>query len=887
MRFSGSVLTLPIATVAVVLAAAAAATVWFGHASLPAWPDQEVAWLGDAEGISAADPGQMGSCLLMQMAAVRSAHQSDFSPASEFATLVVAEDPLGLPSQTPSPVLQRTPNHKVTGNGTGPAYQAEVAGKKPVENSINQTISDINEVLGGNETAAGVMRIKVDGEGDSFALTTSIIFTFMLCTFSFIAFGTFRRRYPEIYSYRVHEGSSPPGPSIFGFIEWSRKLSWRLTADEVVQTAGLDAWMHLELQLVALRIIAWLSLITLVLLPIHWFCNGSDSVYDVLSRLSLSGIKKDVNLAVVWVHAGIVWFVVLITTFSLFSSQRSFLPLRFGWLRTMPEPQATTLLVEGIPEPYRSDELLRRYFCDMFSEKVVVSAYVVRNTSLLLHLQSCLEQTDQDLKDAEAEWSNAGRPPDQRPTLPLLAGLTAGHDAIEEHTKRKKELADEVAAERACVARVATLADPRVNSSTGFVTFRTRRDAQMASRQQLDFDDDKFILRPAPPPADVIYENLLDNPAAQTFGEASAWVRSRAGIATPAGAGRFVHNLVFHGEIYGWACIVVLFALWIPLVVFISGLTSLNSLQASIPVLQDWCKRFPLLNALLEGVLATLGLNVLMGVLPWILLTVVQHFFKLKAGAWAQLWLERLYFVFLFVFVLLVTAVGRGLIQTFTATLNNPPSVITLLARTLPTASHFYLSYVILGWFSCCLELLRIAPLVKFVFYKMVMSNEEARSLSEKEAVYPGPRFSMSVLVLIITIVFSNLCPPILALAWVYFALRRVVLSYLVCFAEPKQADLGGAIWVAALKQVFAGLFVYILMMLGVISAHSKGHPGPFVFALPTLPLVAIAWNRFDSQYRWEGLPLEEVARIDENAAKHAKQSVGAYVQPECLPAHT
>jgi len=329
-------------------------------------------------------------------------------------------------------------------------------------------------------------------------------------------------------------------------------------------------------------------------------------------------------------------------------------------------------------------------------------------------------------------------------------------------------------------------------------------------------------------------------------------------------------------ERFGYCCIMGLFVAWAPLVLFICGSMSLDSLQWAVPSVAGWRATLPMLSAIVGGTLPTLGLNGLMACLPSIFLIIVKGFFRPIAWTHAQLLLQQLYFAFLLVFVLLVTALSQGLITTLVFVAAHPTAVIPLLAKSLPLSSHFYLSYMVLCWFSSTLELLRVFPLLRFLSLKAFMEPELARQCSEEQSVLVGPRVSESAMMMVITLVFCSLSPVILAFAWVYFAVSRVVHGYLCCFAEPPQADSGGVFWVHALKHVQVGLFVYVLLMLGVIGAHSVF---PFLVVLPALPYLALTWGRFDEDFAWTCLPLDKVEAAEDEAEQ---PSEGMYVQPEC-----
>merc|ERR1719343_460778 len=57
-----------------------------------------------------------------------------------------------------------------------------------------------------------------------------------------------------------------------------------------------------------------------------------------------------------WIHCLVVWGVVLCVQSTLYKAQAMFLRKRVLWLEKMADVRANTVMVEDIPENYRSDE---------------------------------------------------------------------------------------------------------------------------------------------------------------------------------------------------------------------------------------------------------------------------------------------------------------------------------------------------------------------------------------------------------------------------------------------------------------------------------------------------------------------------------------------------
>merc|ERR1719444_660767 len=116
----------------------------------------------------------------------------------------------------------------------------------------------------------------------------------------------------------------------------------------------------------------------IVLLPLHYYAEGSLGNEDLLSKLDMGNIPE--GSKALWVHAVCVWLVVFVATRRLDKAHVDFLERRFAWISSLTAPRATTLLVENIPPEYCSDHGLRAYFVQLFGESAVERTYIVRKT---------------------------------------------------------------------------------------------------------------------------------------------------------------------------------------------------------------------------------------------------------------------------------------------------------------------------------------------------------------------------------------------------------------------------------------------------------------------------------------------------------------------------
>jgi hypothetical protein len=287
------------------------------------------------------------------------------------------------------------------------------------------------------------------------------------------------------------------------------------------------------------------------------------------------------------------------------------------------------------------------------------------------------------------------------------------------------------------------------------------------------------------------------------------------------------------------------------------------------------------LQSVWQGLAPTLGLQFMVAFLPTFLVLIFQSFFTLKAHVWSQHKIQSWYFWFQVVFVIMATAVGQDFEGFVEALAKEPLTVFRVLAETMPYATHFYMNFLVLQWVTHAINMLRTAPLGKFLVARKLFDDEHARKMAEPEDqdYYGlGSRSARFTINLCIGIVYGTLSPPINLLTFINFAVCRLVYGYLIPFAETKKTDIGGVFWVTMLKHVFSANIIYCVLMVGVLTIRATSW-GPMMIASPSLLYVIWSMRRFESAFSWEKLP--HTALMSGNVKK--RDVVGEFVQPEII----
>lgn len=720
-------------------------------------------------------------------------------------------------------------------------------------------------VITKNTTASQAAGVAQNGAGDLSAFLSALMSNGIMVLVCTGIASYLRLKNPWSYegnrmSERVEMPKAVPEETFLG---WMR-ASWDLEREEVIKAVGLDHWLLLEFMHLAMKILGVLMIPNLFIMgPCHMFLGGNRAGDDRLSYLGMANVVDGSNLY--WAHCVVVWISVWIVQHHIYSAMREFMPLRFTWMKQMPEPRSRTVLVENIQEDHRSDAELNKYFTEMLrgddgGGDIIESAYVIKNTQDGLiakakqHEEWC-DMLDQERKKKE----DTGEDPEI-----TEIGVRFG-EKVKSIPHLEAKLAElEAAAEEERKDILKIVEEGKTNdiyTANGFVTFKHRRDMEIAMRLQYTPDEDTFVVSVPPDPSDVVYTDLMVD---ETREAAS--------------------------ETLGWACVAGLFFGYMPIIIGISSVASLSTLSAHVALFRFIINQYPSIAAIWDGLVGAIALTLMVSFLPTFLVLIFDGFFALKAKAWLQHKIQIWYYYFNLVFILLVTAVGSSLLSTVDSLLEDPTSIFKLLATTMPTASHFYLNLYPTQWATQSMEFMRYIPLGKFHAFKRLLGDElkaHDKAEPEDQDYYgKGSRSARLTIFLVIATTFCTLSPLMCLLAYIHFYLCRLFYGFMFVWAEIPKPDLGGAFWHSQLKHVQQGMFIYIVLMSGVlyyrgIDEETGEGPGttPGFIAGASLIYMYRSYNKFDREFHWETLPFEDIR--DDGQHEKRKPRRATYQQPE------
>ncbi|CAJ1438579.1 unnamed protein product [Effrenium voratum] len=612
--------------------------------------------------------------------------------------------------------------------------------------------------------------------------------------------------------------------------------------EDHVRYCGLDHAMLLEFCSMCNRILVKIMIpLIFIMGPLNFFFGKGEAeeTGDNLSRIAMGNVKTN-HPWLYYIYGLIPIFVVWVVRREIWISMRLYCRSRADWLKTLKNPQASAVMVEGIPEEYQSDEKVYDYFTRLFGKDSVKRVHVCKNVTELETVYQELRDATMALAKAQQEWENLGKGEERPMVKPSV--MSDPVDAIQ-HWQEQVELKTKETKEyRENFERDAKAGVGGVNSHSGFLTFKDARNARVAVSMKMCADRTQWLVSQPPPPTDIIWSDMKVNVDVRG-------VKRTIGLA-----------LVFG-----------LYVAFTPFCVFITNLATAIDLG---PFQSLWAAYAP-----------TLGLMIFLAFAPTVLINIFSVLFHFKSQVWVQLQLQTWYWFFLVFFVILVTVIGQGFTQFVSKLADDPLSFPLLLADKMPASTHYYLNFLGLQWVTHAMNLTRYIQCMKFVGLSKIWNDDDARALAEPEDqdyYGMGSRSARFTTNMMVAIIFGTISPLMSFLAWVNFFLCRVFYGYLMIWAESKKQDSGGYFFVAQLHHVFVGLLTYALLMTGMMLRRAPDYV-PAGMSILGLVYAVVAYNSFRNDFEWEVLPWEEISQDADGKDFVPEDSGEKYIQPELL----
>ncbi|XP_052182085.1 CSC1-like protein ERD4 [Diospyros lotus] len=645
--------------------------------------------------------------------------------------------------------------------------------------------------------------------------TSFVIFLVLMLLFTWLS------RNPDnkviYYPNRILRGMDPiqDGSRFGNPFAWIRE-ALSSTEQDVIAASSVDAAVYFVFLSTMLGILVLAGLVLLpVLLPVaatdHSVRSSnttSNGTFNDLDKFSLGHVKEKSSR--LWAFVIAAYWVSFVTYYLLWKAYNHVSELRASALMS-PDVRAEqfSVLVRDIPPPPEGQtrkEQVDSYFKAIYPDTFYRSMVVTDNKEVIKIWEE-LEGYRKKLAHAEAiyaELTKSGKTEGIRPTnkTGFLGLIGKKVDSIEYYNEKINELLPKLE-----TVQKATLRDKQRGSA---LVFFTRRATAASAAQSLHARlVDTWTVMDAPEPRQIIWTNLPKS---------------------------FYQRETRQYVVYTIVALTILFFM-IPIGI-ISAFTTLANLRKLLPFIKPIVK-VDAIRTVLEAYLPQLALIIFLAMLPKLLL-----FLSKQEGIPSVSHAERAasgkYFYFTVLNVFIGVTIGGTLFDSFKDIQKNPSSIVSLLARSLPSNATFFLTFVALKFFvGYGMELFRVVPLIIYRLKRKYLCKTEAEI---KLAWAPGDlgfatRIPGDMLILTIVLCYCVIAPVIIPFGVLYFGLGWLVLRNQVLNVYVPSYESYGRMWPHINTRVVAALLLYQVTMCGYF-AIKKFIYTPILIPLPILSLI-------------------------------------------------
>ncbi|KAL1836118.1 hypothetical protein VTJ49DRAFT_5553 [Mycothermus thermophilus] len=706
-----------------------------------------------------------------------------------------------------------------------------------------------------------------------------------------LAFLILRKTQRRFYAPRTYLGSlreierSPPLPT--GFFDWIISF-WKIPDIYALQHQSLDAYLYIRYLRMALVLCFAGCIITWpILFPVNATGGGGQAELDMLSYANIDQETQYnryyAHALVSWVYFGFVMYMIMRECIFYINLRQAFLLSPFYADRI----SSRTVLFTSVPEPLRNERALRKVFGPsvnriwVTSDTTEVEELVEERDRVAMRLEKAEVELiklankyrRQALKNgnsgddaalvADAEsGSLAARwvPREKRPTH-RIGPLGLIGDKVDSIDWCRRELERLVPAAEAAQKKYRAGGYEKIPGI--FIEFKTQADAEGASQMLahhlgLHMTPRYVGIRPG----EVIWSSL-----------AIPWWQV----------------VIRRYIILGFISAMILF--WAIPVAFVGFVSNVEALSNEIAWL-NWLKEIPdFIMGVITGLLPSVLLSLLMSLVP-IIIRLCAKFAGEPSTSRVELFTQNAYFAFQVIQVFLVATLSSSATVVAEKLYKNPSSAPSILAENLPKASNLYIAYFIVQGLTIATSVLtQVAGFVIFwLLYKFLAFTPRAmyQKWTELSAISWGSTLPVYTNIVVIAITYSCIAPLMLGWATVAMFLFYFAWRYNVFFVTDTQVDTRGLIYPKAIKQLFTGLYLAEVCMIGLFGASVA--PGPLVLMIIFLVFTVLFHISLNSALEplMYNLPLtllaeeEEVRRLD--LEKGRSDSTGSSSKKAKLP---
>ncbi|KAI1823777.1 DUF221-domain-containing protein [Xylaria intraflava] len=612
---------------------------------------------------------------------------------------------------------------------------------------------------------------------------------------------------------RYRDRTPPPGK---GYLNWL--FATRNLPDEfLLYHESLDAYLYLRfLRTIIFICVVGCGLTWPVLMPVNATGGGSSTELD---RISISNVKKADHL---YAHAVIAWVFLGFVMVTIARERLWLISLRRTWTASTPNANrlsSRTVLFLSAPRDALAQNNIHSYFGEG-----AVRVWPVTKLETLQALVSEQEALVEKLESEEAAlilktnswWDRCGadgykigdmsiydlveivKTVMSLRSMPIPSPIDKKPDTITSLRERIREKGNLIEEMR----RAYDIGEPH-GAAAVFVEFKTQTEAQRAYREVVS--PNALALTPrfiGVKPNEVIWDNLTVPPMRRLAREGVALSLVASTIVAwsiPSGLVGLVSNIGYLAENFEW--------LWF-----------LKELPDAV-------------TGLLSGLLAPLLTNALSKDIP----ALYRNIFTSAGGPTHpanELRVQRWFYIFQVTQVFLVTAVFSGaatVVSELATRMQDPNSILELLATQLPKSSNYYLTYfMVQGITSAADNLLSSSDLFRhlsFEYWQDETPRQKFNRYTNLKEISWGQVYPKFANFAIIAITYSCIAPLVLGFAAIGLSLYYCSYRYNLFYVMQPKIDTKGQAYTAALQHLLTGVYIGELVLIGFFSLSAAKGP--------------------------------------------------------------
>ncbi|KAL8388854.1 hypothetical protein RB595_008980 [Gaeumannomyces hyphopodioides] len=712
---------------------------------------------------------------------------------------------------------------------------------------------------------------------------------------AFLAFCFLRPRWKSLYAARKRHldpavGLPPLPDSLFGWIP----ALYRITEDQVLSCAGLDAYVFLSFFKMAIRIFLTLLFFAgAVLAPIHnrfeksrKSGDGSDKKHHAFwqqsSRISYGypGYAHAFNesnpdssfnpdMGYLWAYLVFTYFFTFLVIWFLNSETFKMIRIRQEYLGTQSTITDRTFRITGIPKELRTEGKLKDLIEKLEIGKVE-SVTVCRDWK---ELDALVAERAGVLQKLEKTWADFRKkspmytPDDamrRNNSRSMLADMNGPSPDEEEAAagENGRLLGGESAAHQ-----FAERERPTTRVWYGFLGLRNRKmDAIDYYEEKLRRLDGRIAVarKQHYEPADIAFVTMDSIAACQMAIQALLDPRPGQLLTKLAPAPsdvvwRNTYTARSSRRLSSWVvtfCVGTLSVIWLIPVAWLGTLLSLCTINEYWPSLSQWLAQHQTIKALVQTGLPTITVSLLSVAVPFLYEWLSHRQGQLSRGD-VELSIISKNFFFNFFNIFVVFSVS-GTATGFWSSLQEDIHDITLLTRhvalSIEKLSNFYINFIMLqglGLFP--VRLLEFGSVFLYPFLRLLAKTPRDRAQAEQPPIFSyGFYLPTALLVFILCLVYSVLPDGylVLILGLVYFTLGYFTYKYQLLYAMDAPRHATGGAWRIISYRVILGLLIFQAVMSGILALQTA-----YVCAILVLPLLVVTcWYSYYFRRRFEPL---------------------------------